>query len=384
MKHFSIKYYILTFVLALLVYSCSNQVDFDKTRTTEEKQPKIIVSSSDHSEIFEQYNALVQSYKDGVYFQNWKYDASTNNITFDKKDSPEAFLENFNHKLGLGFKEHIAKENKKTLQMQVISPFASMDETGPYTGVLKVNGKPFSGVIVGTHIGSGQRILEGSFYEGIRVGNFNVWTNLNRQYTASFEQKIDIMDVETVRKPVIYLYPTQEQAINVKVLFDGKLTHTYPKYNAATGWNVQAQPDGMLMDKATGKSYSYLFWEGENKFQYNLNQGFVVKGEEVANFLDEKLEYLGLNRKEATDFVSYWLPEMEKNPYNLIHFSTKEYINNAPLQITPAPETLIRVFMVYQPLETPIEIPTQKLTKASRKGYTVVEWGGKKASEWLN
>lgn len=385
MKHFSILIPILLVAIASLIYSCTSQVDYEKTRTSKEKESKIIVpASSNHSEIYEQYNTLIQSYKDGAYFKNWRYDETTNNITIDKKENPEAFLENFNHKLGLGFKEHIAVESKKTLQMQTVSPFANMTDEGPYSQVLKVNGKPFSGVIVGTHIGSGKRILEGQFYEGIRVGTFNIWSNLGRQYTASFEQKIDIMDVETVRKPVIYLYPTQEQVINVKVDFKGKLTHTYPKYNPSTGWNVQAQPDGMLTDLANGKSYSYLFWEGESAYEYNLNEGFVVKSEETADFLDEKLELLGLNRKEATDFVSYWLPELEKNPYNLIHFSTKEYSQNAPLQITPTPETLIRIFMVYKPLDELMEIPTQKLVKANRKGYTIVEWGGKKASNWLN
>ena len=98
--------------------------------------------------------------------------------------------------------------------------------------------------------------------------------------------------------------------------------------------------------------------------------------------MDEKLELLGLNRREATDFVSYWLPELEKNPYNLIHFSTEEYEKNAPLEISPAPETLIRVFMVYKSLESPVDIPEQELKAAKRKGYTVVEWGGKKASDF--
>jgi hypothetical protein len=42
----------------------------------------------------------------------------------------------------------------------------------------------------------------------------------------------------------------------------------------------------------------------------------------------------------------------------------------------PKPETLIRVYMIYKPLDNYKDIKTQELTKAERKGYTVVEWGG--------
>ncbi len=192
------------------------------------------------------------------------------------------------------------------------------------------------------------------------------------------------MDIEAVRKPVVYLYPEKEQDIHVKVNFKGNITHSYPKYSTEKGWNITAQPDGMLIDKNTGKSYPYLFWEGKSLFRYTLNEGFVVERNQTVDFLDEKLEEMGLNRREATDFITYWMPHLEQNKYNLIHFSTDEYTGNAPMEITPAPESLIRIFMVYKPLDAPIEIPKQQLTKVERKGFTVVEWGGKKAENVLN
>lgn len=377
----------LGLVIILLGYSCGQDVDYSKTRNVPAKNNAAIIvqgPKNTNKEIYSKYDHLIKEYKEGLYVNNWTYNSTTNNIVFDKKENRDAAMESHNHKLGLAFKDHIAKENTKTLKFQAVSPFASMDEAGPYSSVLKVNGETYSGVLIGTHVGSGNRVLEIQFYEGIRVGTFNVWTNLNRLYTKSFKQKLEVMDIESVRKPIIYLYPEQEQDINVQVHFNGTLTHTYPKYPSSTGWNIKAQPDGMLTDNTTGKAYSYLFWEGISPFKYSLDEGFVVKGEDIANFLDEKLEVLGLNRREATDFITYWLPELEKNTFNLIHFSTDEYSENAPLEITPTPETLIRVFMVYKPLEAEINIPAQQLTKATRKGYTVVEWGGKRAKQVLN
>lgn len=373
-------------LIVALTYSCAPEADYKTTRKAPSASDLAMNNSSASvQKTLDLFDKRLEEYKDGVYLKNWKYDPVTNNITFGTNEDQEAREDAINHKLGLGFKDYIAKENKKTLKYQAVSPFANMEDMGLYAQPLLLKGVPFSGVLVGTHIDSDKRILEARFYQGIRLGTFNVWTNLGRLYTKSFKEKNQIaIDPNAVRKPVIYLYPETAQDINVKVHFEGDLTHTYPKYNASTGWNVTASPDGMLTDHKSGKAFSYLFWEGQSSFQYTLNEGFVVAGENIADFLDDKLALMGLNRREATDFVSYWLPELEKNAFNLIHFATEEYTQNAALEITPAPETLIRVFMVYKPLENSIDIPAQQLQKRSRKGYTVVEWGGKQASQYLN
>ena len=36
---------------------------------------------------------------------------------------------------------------------------------------------------------------------------------------------------------------------------------------------------------------------------------------------------LGLNDREAEEFIVYWLPKLEENKYNLIRFETAEEIN---------------------------------------------------------
>ena len=47
-----------------------------------------------------------------------------------------------------------------------------------------------------------------------------------------------------------------------------------------------------------------------------------------------------------------------------------------PLEITPVPDTVIRVVMEWKGLNKYVEIPQQKLTTPQRNGFTVVEWGG--------
>lgn len=179
-------------------------------------------------------------------------------------------------------------------------------------------------------------------------------------------------------KTVIYLYPTEEQTIEVKLDYKGEFTCTYPEYK--DGWKVIAEQDGTLINYGDNKEYSYLYWEGNSKINWDLSSGFVVKGEDTREFLQEKLEYLGLTPREYNEFIVYWLPILEENKYNLIHFAGGEYDEYAKLQIKPKPDSILRVMMVYKPLEKPIDIEEQQLHCFERKGFTVIEWGGTKVN----
>lgn len=179
-------------------------------------------------------------------------------------------------------------------------------------------------------------------------------------------------------KPVIYLYPEEETEISVTLIPDGRLTCTYPAYN--DGWTVTASPDGTLTD-AKGQTYNYLYWEGETYARYDLSKGFCVKGEDTAVFLEDALGKLGLTRREANEFIVYWLPQMQDNPYNIIAFQTDIYTNAAKLAVNPAPDTLIRVFMAWQASDTPVALENQELSAPDRTGFTVIEWGGAELSK---
>ncbi|MCM1335170.1 MAG: hypothetical protein NC084_02640 [Bacteroides sp.] len=185
------------------------------------------------------------------------------------------------------------------------------------------------------------------------------------------------LDPNLDAKPVIYLYPEEETKVEVKLDYRGRLTVTYPEYK--DGWRVVARPDGTLTDE-DGNEYSYLFWEGDSNEAYDLSEGFCIKGEDTAAFLREKLALLGLTPREYNEFIVYWLPKMQNNPYNVIYFQGEAYTDRAALTVTPAPDTILRVFMAYYPSETAVELPEQVLTPTERKGFTLVEWGGRSTS----
>lgn len=177
-------------------------------------------------------------------------------------------------------------------------------------------------------------------------------------------------------KPVIYLYPEHRMDVEVFLDYNGLLTCTYPTYT--NGWHVTAEPDGTLTDEK-GMEYNYLYWEGISAAEYDFTRGFCIPGSETGVFLEAALAQLGLTRREANEFIVYWLPLMEVNDYNLISFQTEAYTEHAVLRVSPAPDTVLRVFMAWKPLEEAVDIEPQALTRTERIGFTLVEWGGAKA-----
>lgn len=123
-------------------------------------------------------------------------------------------------------------------------------------------------------------------------------------------------------KPIIYLYPEGSTEVTVKLGNPKKLVTVYPEYN--DGWRVLATSSGKLTDLNTGRSQYALYWEGSNYPAHMHETGFVVKSADTAKFLEEKLATLGLSEREANEFIIYWLPKTQHNPYNYIYFATTE------------------------------------------------------------
>ena len=175
-------------------------------------------------------------------------------------------------------------------------------------------------------------------------------------------------------KPVIYLYPETPTEVSVTLTLTGRLTCTYPDYEA--GWDgFTAHPDGTLIFP-NGKEYYCLYWEGMQATEWDFSRGFCVKGEDTAAFLEWALAEQGLTAREANEFIIYWLPLMQEAPYNIISFQTEAYTSTAHLEVTPAPDSTIRIMMAYYPSDKAVEIAPQHFETPVREGFTVVEWGG--------
>ena len=191
------------------------------------------------------------------------------------------------------------------------------------------------------------------------------------------------------KKPVIYLYPTKKEKIIIEHKFKGKILSTYPKYK--NKWEVIAYPNGKIFNINDNRFYNYLFWEGKIQFNsnhYSYKDGYIVEKENIINFLQEKLEKIGLNNTEINDFITYWLPELNKKNYYFIHFRINDNIDNTSfLNVKPNPDTVIRIFMEfkgYDNLRDVIYVNEQKLKNIPRKGFIIVEWGGAEIDKVIN
>jgi hypothetical protein len=177
-------------------------------------------------------------------------------------------------------------------------------------------------------------------------------------------------------KPVIYLYPDNEKEVNILLHVKGELGFTYPIYN--NGWNVTAFPNGNI--KMDDKEFNYLFWESEmsmKELTITKKEGYIVDKDSLLTFLENSLNQMGLNSKESADFITYWYPQMLKNETNAIQFLFNEECDAyAELKITPTPNHIYRVGMLWANGNHSMLIERQTLPKINREGFSVLEWGG--------
>jgi hypothetical protein len=177
------------------------------------------------------------------------------------------------------------------------------------------------------------------------------------------------------------------QQVTVELAVDGQLTTTYPRISSAgnkNSWTVKAGPSGELFDPQTEKRYPYLFWEAKRNVPFAIDtaQAFCVAQKDAERFLEDAAAKFALNEKERTDFVTYWLPALENNRYSLVQFlSAADYDRYASMVITPKPDCVNRLFMIFQGVNSAVKTGNPTLPQLDRRGFTVVEWGGTNLDE---
>ncbi len=202
-------------------------------------------------------------------------------------------------------------------------------------------------------------------------------------------------------KPVIYLYPQETTKVHVEFKDSVQLTTHIPVYKK--GWDVIAEKTGVLHnlvnedcsvyekakhgseyahDACVANEYPYIYWAGNAYREYpTAEEGFVVTKENLKTELESKLGEIGLKQKEIDDMVSYWYPEMLKKnaPFYRISFFDTETMNQfIPMSVHPKPNSVLRIFLDWEPLSKEATIKPQEFKSFNRNGFTYVEWGGLK------
>ncbi|KAG2487525.1 hypothetical protein HYH03_013806 [Edaphochlamys debaryana] len=184
-------------------------------------------------------------------------------------------------------------------------------------------------------------------------------------------------------------------------------------------WRVAARPDGSLAHPGSGgREYSYLFWEAMTEGavgveaaaggraavsgrpalpglgptppdlplpDFTPSRSFCVSGAEAEAWLYAALQAFGVPTRERTDFLTYWLPHMTGAPWLLLSFAAPSDCQAAAaLSVSPAPDALVRVFLMWERLAAPVAACGSLAAEAARVGVlrregarlAVLEWGG--------
>ena len=177
-----------------------------------------------------------------------------------------------------------------------------------------------------------------------------------------------------IAKPILYLYPKKTTKVTVSFEHPEYLETTYPKF--IDKWEVKAHSNGDLYDN-NGAYYYGLYWDEKQVHSVDFSTGYYVDKDNAIDFLEKKLSYIGLSRREANEFIMYWLPILEKNEKNLVYFElTEERESYNKINIEPKPDSLLRLVIHIKKVDKKVDIPKQNLTKFQRKGFVAVEWGG--------
>ena len=194
--------------------------------------------------------------------------------------------------------------------------------------------------------------------------------NLATTNTAGVDYNdFSFVEIQLDRAPYIYLYPEHQSDISVSLCFlqGGRLTESEPPYG--DGWNVNVMPDGRIDGQ-----YDYLFYEANLPHLPILETGWLLRGDNLQGDINELMTGLGFNDNEISDFTDFWIPRIEGHPYYAFYYLNPDSI--VALDINPAPDNILRVRFVIQPLAEPRALqPPQLSDNFSRDGFTAVEWG---------
>ncbi|KAH7102912.1 ubiquitin-domain-containing protein [Auriculariales sp. MPI-PUGE-AT-0066] len=237
---------------------------------------------------------------------------------------------------------------------------------------------------------------------------------------------LDIVVIFTIirlRKPVIYLHsPTLLKAtVSLSLSMAWSFSLLYPVAPIVfkggcdhTSWTVDVRTDGTLYDTRTDTEVAYLYWEGETNLRpisppmtpdvpgaelFSPQTAVLLPSnsvllcfEDVPKYLDTALKAMSLSVEARTSFITFWLPAMYCHKHVALRFLPQgAYEGAAPLSVSPSPDVVTRVFMIFRGiLDSEISqwtrwsdpeawkdvVGVDTARAADPKLFRVLEWGG--------
>lgn len=178
----------------------------------------------------------------------------------------------------------------------------------------------------------------------------------------------------TARKPNIYIYPTENIELEVKINFPqgGEVIESIPDYGE--GWHCMVDTNGII-----NEDYAFLFYESKQPDIWQNSEGWTIKRSELEGFFIENMTQYGFRGHEISDYIDYWIPRLTEFEYYRIYPQDSEIINKVvQLDLSVQPGNILRLFYVIEGAkslsEKVLEEPNVD-SSFSRTDYFITEWG---------
>ncbi|OGG27336.1 hypothetical protein A2960_00005 [Candidatus Gottesmanbacteria bacterium RIFCSPLOWO2_01_FULL_39_12b] len=189
---------------------------------------------------------------------------------------------------------------------------------------------------------------------------------------------VDYLGSECHDSP-LYLYPQKTSNIRIKPIVSGQIQYEWPKLTGNL-WQVVAFPDGELISKEN-ISFDKIEYSYTTSLVRSPEKGLIAKAAQLESVLSSYASKVGLNEREANDFISFWIKELNKVPspyYFISHYDKETASKIMSFDINPRPDTFIQVVMYFKPLNNPISVSPPVFNPVPlRSGFVAVDWSGK-------
>ena len=175
-----------------------------------------------------------------------------------------------------------------------------------------------------------------------------------------------------VRKPNIYIYPTEEVKLSVKINFPsgGKVIESIPKYNEM--WEVIVDTNGLINGE-----YGYLYYECDVPDLNQKEQGWLIEKDSLETFFNKNMTLQGFSKTEIQDFTEYWIPLLKDSDYYEIYPQYSAVIAKmVTIEFSETPNHFFRLYYFIQGRsDRNIELLKPDIECAKRKDFFALEWG---------
>lgn len=194
----------------------------------------------------------------------------------------------------------------------------------------------------------------------------------NTEYQACFTEQFSAAKTAGCANSPLYLYGKKGDSVAVTV--GTAITNSNAPYSPVTGYRGYLNGTGGIV--INNANYDSLDFDYELGSHYEIpTKGFVIVRAELSSRLREYAKELGMNSKEAVDFVNHVLSETKSDKIFISHFSNEVSKKLLPLYFSPEPDSYTNiVFYINDSGVIGNDQPERPvIEQIKRDGYTAVE-----------